>query len=107
MVRRRAVHRRRFHVLVRGHVPEQGPDQDRRRRSSSANGKPGRMVKVDETTVAFEFDEPHFLFPSQLAGDTQVGGGQSRLQSDERELGLYAPAHYLKQFLPKYSSVEA
>ena len=64
-------------------------------------------TKVDETTVRFEFDDPHFLFPSQLAGDTQVGGGQSRLQSDERELGLYAPAHYLKQFLPKYSSVDA
>ena len=73
----------------------------------STNGKPGRLVKVDDTTVAFEFDDPHFLFPSQLAGDTQVGGGQSRLQSEERELGLYAPAHYLKQFLPKYSSVEA
>jgi peptide/nickel transport system substrate-binding protein len=73
----------------------------------SAGGKEGRVVKIDETTVAFEFDEPHFLFASQLAGDTQVGGGQSRLQSDERELGLYAPAHYLKQFLPKYSSVDA
>ena len=73
----------------------------------SVNGKPGRVRKVDESTVAFEFDDPHYLFPSQLAGDTQVGGGQSRLQSDERELGLYAPAHYLKQFLPKYSSVDA
>ena len=73
----------------------------------SSNGKPGRLRKVDETTVVFEFDDPHFLFPSQLAGDTQVGGGQSRLQSEERELGLYAPAHYLRQFLPKYSSVEA
>ncbi|GAC1495466.1 MAG: ABC transporter substrate-binding protein [Bradyrhizobium sp.] len=73
----------------------------------STNGKPGRISKVDETTVLFEFDEPHFLFASQIAGDTQVGGGQSRLQSDERELGLYAPAHYLKQFLPKYSSVES
>lgn len=73
----------------------------------ATNGKPGRLIKVDDTTVAFEFDEPHFLFPSQLAGDTQVGGGQSRLQSDERELGMYAPAHYLKKFLPKYSSVEA
>jgi len=72
-----------------------------------ANGKPGRIRKVDETTIVFEFDDPHFLFPSQLAGDTQVGGGQSRLQSEERELGLYAPAHYLKQFLPKYSSVDA
>ena len=38
---------------------------------------------------------------------TRRWGGQSRLQSEERELGLYAPAHYLKQFLPKYSSVEA
>jgi peptide/nickel transport system substrate-binding protein len=73
----------------------------------SVNGKQGRVRKVDETTVAFEFDDPHYLFPSQLAGDTQVGGGQSRLQSDERELGLYAPAHYLKQFLPKYSSADA
>ena len=73
----------------------------------SANGKPGRVIKVDETTVLFEFDDPHFLFASQLAGDTQVGGGQSRLQSEERELGLYAPAHYLKQFLPKYSSVDS
>src|SRR5258707_3834815 len=72
-----------------------------------SNGKPGRISKVDETTILFEFDDPHFLFASQLAGDTQVGGGQSRLQSEERELGLYAPAHYLKQFLPKYSSVEA
>ena len=73
----------------------------------NVNGKPARMVKLDETTVAFDFDEPNFLFPRQLAGDTQVGGGHSRLQSDGRELGLYAPAHYLKQFLPKYSSVEA
>jgi peptide/nickel transport system substrate-binding protein len=71
-----------------------------------SNGKPGQMRKADETTVVFEFDDPHFLFPSQLAGDTQVGGGQSRLQSEERELGMYAPAHYLKKFLPKYASVE-
>src|SRR5260370_23100683 len=72
----------------------------------ATNGKPGRISKVDETTVLFEFDDPHFLFASQLAGDTQVGGGQSRLQSEERELGLYAPAHYLKHFLPKYGSVD-
>ncbi|MGD9803231.1 MAG: ABC transporter substrate-binding protein, partial [Hyphomicrobiaceae bacterium] len=69
-------------------------------------GKPARIVKVDETTVRFEFDEPYYLFLNLLAGDTQIGGGQSRLQSDGRMLGLYAPAHYLKQFLPKYSSLE-
>ena len=73
----------------------------------AVNGKQGRIVKIDETTIAFEFDAPNFLFPRLIAGDTQVGGGQSRLQSDGRELGPYAPAHYLKQFLPKYSSVEA
>ena len=71
------------------------------------DGKPARIVKVDETTVAFEFEQPNYLFPELLAGDTQVGGGQSRLQSDGRALGPYAPAHYLKRYLPKYSSVEA
>ena len=73
----------------------------------SAGGKPGRVVKIDETTVAFEFDAPHFLFPRLLAADTAVGGGQSRMQSDGLAFGLYAPAHYLRQFLPKSSSVEA
>ncbi len=73
----------------------------------SAGGRPGRVVKIDETTVAFEFDEPHFLFPKLLGGDTAVGGGQSRQQSDGLAFGLYAPAHYLKRFLPKYSSTEA
>ncbi len=72
----------------------------------AAGGKQGRVVKIDETTVAFEFDAPHFLFPQLLAGDTAVGGGQSRQQSDGLTYGLYAPAHYLRQFLPKFSSVE-
>jgi peptide/nickel transport system substrate-binding protein len=71
------------------------------------NGKPGRMVKVDQHTVTFEFDDPYYLFPYQLAGDTLVGGGQTRHQSDGRAYAIYAPRHYLKQFLPKYSSVEA
>lgn len=70
------------------------------------NGKPAKIVSVDETTVRFEFEEPYYLFINLLAGDTQVGGGQSRLQSEARVLGLYAPGHYLKQFLPKYSSAE-
>ena len=53
----------------------------------SSNGKPGRVVKLDETTVAVEFEEPHFLFPKLLAGDSQVGGGQSRMQSDGLAFG--------------------
>jgi peptide/nickel transport system substrate-binding protein len=41
----------------------------------SSGGKPGRLVKIDETTVAFEFDAPNFLFPKLLAGDGAMGGG--------------------------------
>jgi peptide/nickel transport system substrate-binding protein len=70
----------------------------------SAGGKPGKIVKVDETTVQFVFENPYFLFPSMLAGDTLIGGGQSVQQSNARSYGAYAPAAYLKQFLPKYSS---
>ena len=36
----------------------------------SPRGKPGRIVKVDETTVRFEFDVPYFLFEDMMAGDT-------------------------------------
>ena len=73
----------------------------------SIAGKPGRVVKVDETTVSFEFDEPYFLFLRLLAGDTLVGGGPSRYQSDGFAYGSFAPANYLKRFLPKNSSAEA
>ena len=72
----------------------------------ASNGKPGRVLKVDETTVAFEFDDPNFLFPKLLGGDGAMGGGQSRQQSDGLSFGAYAPAHYLKQFLPKNTPVE-
>lgn len=69
-------------------------------------GKPGRLVKVDETTVRFEFDVPYYLFEEMMAGDTLIGGGQSVRQSQKFSFGAYSPAHYLKQFLPKYSSVD-
>ena len=72
----------------------------------AVNGKPGRVVKVDDTTVAVQFDEPNYLFLRLLAGDTAVGGGMSPRQSDGFAYGLYAPAHYLRQFLPKYTPVE-
>lgn len=71
-----------------------------------AGGKPGRVRKIDELTVAFEFEEPNFLLVEQIAAQTNLGG-QSYRQSEGMNLGGYAPAHYLKQFLPKYSSLEA
>jgi peptide/nickel transport system substrate-binding protein len=70
-------------------------------------GKPGKMVKVDETTVRWDFEVPYYLFEDIMAGDTAMGGGQAVRQAAKVSFGAYAPAHYLKQFLPKYSSVEA
>ena len=57
--------------------------------------------------MRFEFDVPYFLFEEMMAGDTQIGGGQSVRQSQKLSFGAYSPGHYLKQFLPKYSSVDA
>lgn len=72
----------------------------------SPRGKPGRIVKVDETTVRFEFEVPYYLFEEMMAGDTNIGGGQSVRQAQKLSFGAYSPGHYLKQFLPKYSSVD-
>jgi peptide/nickel transport system substrate-binding protein len=70
------------------------------------NGKPGLLYKRDDYTVVFEFPEPYLLFVDILAGDTLIGGGQATQMARSSFMGAYAPAHYLKQFLPKYSSVD-
>ena len=49
-------------------------------------GKPGRMVKVDETTVRWEFDVPYYLFEDIMAGDTAMGGGQAVRQAQQGQL---------------------
>src|SRR3981189_236221 len=38
----------------------------------ATKGKQGRISKVDETTGLFEFEDPHFLFATQLARATHV-----------------------------------
>jgi peptide/nickel transport system substrate-binding protein len=63
------------------------------------NGKQGTVEKVDATTVKFKFPEPYFMFPDMLAGSTDLAGHAWRGYVG---LGGYAPAHYLKQFHPKY-----
>jgi peptide/nickel transport system substrate-binding protein len=68
------------------------------------NGKPVRVTKRDDYTVVFEFPDPYFLFVDILAGDTLIGGGQATGMARANFMGGYAPAHYLKQFLPKFSS---
>jgi peptide/nickel transport system substrate-binding protein len=68
------------------------------------NGKPGKVEKVDAYTVRFSFPDPYPVFPEMLAGATPIGGGHS-LQG-RVGMGGYAPAHYLKQFHPKFTSKE-
>jgi peptide/nickel transport system substrate-binding protein len=65
------------------------------------NGKPGELSKVDTYTVMFKFPDPYYMLPDVLAGSTQLGG-----QAHQGLFGMggYAPAHYLKQFHPKYAS---
>jgi len=73
----------------------------------SINGKPGEMVKVDETTVEFRFAEPYPMFVDVLSAFTQMGGGHALGGTQWGGfMGPYAPAHYLKQFHPKYITVE-
>jgi len=64
------------------------------------NGKQGTVEKVDASTVKFKFPEPYFMFPDMLAGSTDLAGHAWRGYVG---LGSYAPAHYLKQFHPKYA----
>lgn len=71
------------------------------------NGKDGKMRKIDDYTVAFEFPDPYSFFPYQLAGSTAIGAGLATRGAFQNFGGAYAPAHYLKQFLPKYSSEDA
>ena len=71
------------------------------------DGKDGKMRKVDDYSVAFEFPEPYAFFVYQLAGSTAIGAGLATRGAFQNWGGAYAPAHYLKQFLPKYSSEDA
>jgi peptide/nickel transport system substrate-binding protein len=64
------------------------------------NGKPGVVEKVDTNTVRFKFPEPYTMFPDVLAGSTDLAGQMQGW----RALGGFAPAHYMKQFHPKYVS---
>ncbi|MBI3325382.1 MAG: ABC transporter substrate-binding protein, partial [Nitrospinae bacterium] len=67
------------------------------------NGKPGELEKVDTYTVRFKFPDPYYMLPDVLAGSTPLGGHAYQGLSG---MGGFAPAHYLKQFHPRYGSKE-
>ena len=63
-----------------------------------------RVEKVRRVTVRYSFPEPYYLLPDMLAGvNAPSAGSRSR---PGRSWARYAPAHYLKQFHPKYVSKE-
>ncbi|MBV9596798.1 MAG: ABC transporter substrate-binding protein [Chloroflexi bacterium] len=70
----------------------------------SVNGKPGTLEKIDDYTAAFKFEDAYPLFVDMLSGFTTIGAGFSLGSTQNGPFqGGYAPAHYLKQFHPKYT----
>ena len=70
----------------------------------SINGKPGKIEKVDESTVRWVFQDPYYLLPELLSVSTSINGQATQ---NLNGWGGYAPKHYLKDFLPKYTPKEA
>ncbi|MBM4419030.1 MAG: ABC transporter substrate-binding protein [Chloroflexi bacterium] len=68
------------------------------------NGKQGKLEKVDPFTVRFVFPDPYPMLPDVLAGSTALTGHAANGQG---MMGSFAPAHYLKQFHPKYAGQAA
>jgi peptide/nickel transport system substrate-binding protein len=64
----------------------------------------GHLERISDYQVDYVFPEPNFLFEEVLRGDSEIGGGPGRWWGSG--MGGYAPAHYLKQFHPKYVSKE-
>ncbi len=65
---------------------------------AKVDGKMCKVEKIDETTVRYTFHKPNFVFIENaggliVAGQYATGGGYPP----------YAPRHYLRQFLPKYT----
>src|SRR6266536_6427106 len=71
------------------------------------DGKDGKMRKIDDYTVAFELPEPYAYSVYQLAASTAIGAGLATRGAFQNWGGAYAPAHYLKPFLPKDSPEDA
>ncbi|HXH10732.1 MAG TPA: ABC transporter substrate-binding protein [Alphaproteobacteria bacterium] len=67
------------------------------------HGQPGEIAKVDTYTVMFRFPQPYYMLPDVLAGSTPLGG---QTNAGQPGMGGYAPAHYLRQFHPKYVAKE-
>src|SRR5262245_30134391 len=66
-------------------------------------GKPIAIEKIDASTIRFVSPEPYYALPTVLASVWGIG---HHARWGRSALGGFAPAHYLKQFHPKYISKE-
>jgi peptide/nickel transport system substrate-binding protein len=64
-------------------------------------GKPIAIEKIDATTIRFVSPEPYYALPTVLASVWGIG---HHARWGRSALGGFAPAHYMKQFHPKYAS---
>ncbi len=67
-----------------------------------AQGKEGKMEKVDDFTVRYTFPEPYFTFPELLASVSGVSGPGTSF-GNPGVAGGFAPAHYAKKYHAKYA----
>ena len=65
------------------------------------DGKVCRVEKLNETTVRYTFHKANFMFIENVGALNVAGQSARRWESP-----IYAPRHYLMQFLPKYTSME-
>ena len=69
----------------------------------ATNGRQGALVKVDDYIIRYQFADPYYALPIVMAGQGPIMG---HTKEGRTGMGGYAPAHYLKQFHPKYVSKE-
>jgi peptide/nickel transport system substrate-binding protein len=68
---------------------------------ASSDRSQGKVVKVDDTTIQLTFQVANFILPDLLAGTDDLSGHAMQGRFGH---GLFAPAHYMKQFHRKYVS---
>jgi peptide/nickel transport system substrate-binding protein len=66
----------------------------------SGEWKPAKLTVVDKYTWKVTYEVPYPLLPIYIA---KFGGGSSGMHQNVVFPAYMAPAHYLKQFLPKYA----
>ncbi len=66
------------------------------------NGKQGVMTKINDYAIKIAFEDPYHFFTDVLAGSTSLGG---HAYQGVNGMGMFAPKHYLEQFVPEFEFV--